>query len=155
MEIGAWYLVRVPQRLLLVPWLGAAEASGTRASGRTGLGPVSIHLHEHGGQVPNTGPPWPERPKKGRVWPLTVAFRLHRSPWGSAEETPDWEHTRGGAPQGRGSFCEKQPPGTAEPGPRGHPPTAGTGGCSGRGKSPAIALWNAVAVKGNTRITAA
>lgn len=39
-------------------------------------------------------------------------------------------------------------------GPRGHPPTAGTGNHAGQGKTLKIALWNVVAAKGSTHITA-
>lgn len=63
---------------------------------------------------------------------------------------PHLEHTRGWAWWGRAPTVLQN----HGAGPKGHPPTAGTGNHAGQGKLPKIALWNVVAGKGNTHITA-
>ena len=76
-------------------------------------------------------------------------------PGESAEGSPVPEHICGGVQQGRSSFLKTVPWRQQSWAPEAtHPPTTGTGGRAGQGKSPVIALWNAVAVNGNTHVTA-
>lgn len=71
---------------------------------RDGLEPVSIHLRERDGQVPNTGNPGQGDRRGGDGWGVqaTAPSDSLEGPGEAAEESPDLEHTRGGAWQGRG-----------------------------------------------------